>query len=103
MATAEQPEPVREAQLNAIDELLRPPLMTKADVAPLFEIPAGTLAKVDVDHLGSLLESLAEFPKGDGIRIGRQRVGDVDEGGLADRLRSWCANVSQQDEQGRSG
>ena len=64
MATAEQPGSVREAQLNTIDELLRPPFMTRADVAPLFEIPVGTLDKADVDHLESILESFAEFPEG---------------------------------------
>ena len=39
--------------------------MTKADVAPLFEIPAGTLDKWDVDYLDGLLEALAEFPPDD--------------------------------------
>lgn len=61
MATAEQPWPVREAQLNAISNLFLPPFMTKADVAPLFEIPASTLDNQDVDYLDGLLESLAEF------------------------------------------
>ncbi|RYZ27596.1 MAG: hypothetical protein EOP01_07510 [Propionibacteriaceae bacterium] len=64
MATAEQPGSVREGQLQAIDELLRPPFMTRADVAPLLEIPAGTLDEGDVEHLESILESLAKFPEG---------------------------------------
>ena len=38
--------------------------MTKADVAPLFEIPAGTLDDQDVDYLDGLLDSLAELSKG---------------------------------------
>jgi hypothetical protein len=38
--------------------------MTKADLAPLFEIPAGTLNKGDVDYLDGLPEALAEFPDG---------------------------------------
>jgi hypothetical protein len=69
MATAEQPGRVREAQLNAVGELFRPPHMTRADVAPLFEIPAGTLDKQDVEHLDGVLEALAEFPEGDGIPL----------------------------------
>jgi hypothetical protein len=64
MAAAEQPGPVREAQLNAITNLFLPPCMTKADVAPLFEIPADTLDKWDVDYLDGLLEALADFPEG---------------------------------------
>lgn len=64
LAAAEQPGRVREAQLNAINELFRPPFLTKADVAPLFEIPAGTLDKQDVDYLDGLLEALAEFSEG---------------------------------------
>ncbi|WP_204913404.1 hypothetical protein [Microlunatus spumicola] len=65
MATGEEPGPVREAQLNAISTLFLPPFMTKADVAPLFEIPAGTLDKGDVDYLDGLLEALADFPPED--------------------------------------
>ena len=64
LATAEQPGPVREAQLNAISNLFLPPFMAKADVAPLFEIPADTLDKGDVEYLDGLLEALAEFPEG---------------------------------------
>jgi hypothetical protein len=63
MATAEQPGRVREAQLNTIDELFRPPFMTRADLAPLFEIPPDTLRKQDAEYLDGLLEHLAEFPE----------------------------------------
>jgi hypothetical protein len=63
-ATAERPGPVRESQLNAISKLLLPPFTTKVDVAPLFEIPAGSLNKGDVDYLDGLPEALAEFPDG---------------------------------------
>lgn len=38
--------------------------MTKADVAPLFEIPADTLDKGEVEYLDGILEALAEFPEG---------------------------------------
>jgi hypothetical protein len=64
MATAEGPGPVRETQLNAISNLFLPPFMTKADVAPLFEIPAATLTVGDVDYLDGFLEALAPFPDG---------------------------------------
>lgn len=64
MATAEQPGAVRETQLNAISNLFLPPFMTKADVAPLFEIPASSLSKWDADYLDGLLEDLAPFVDG---------------------------------------
>lgn len=63
LATAEGPGPVRESQLNAISNLFLPPFMTKADVAPLFEIPASTLNKGDADYLDGVLEALADFPE----------------------------------------
>ncbi|MBB3325742.1 hypothetical protein [Microlunatus antarcticus] len=61
VATAEEPGRVREAQLNAISNLFLPPFMTKADVAPLFEIPADTLDQGDVEYLNGFLEALAPF------------------------------------------
>ena len=64
LATAEQPGSVRETQLNSISNLFLPPFMTRADVAPLFEIPASSLDAWDVDYLDGLLECLAEFPPG---------------------------------------
>ena len=74
MATAEPPGCVRESQLNAIGELFRPPCMTKADLAPLFEIPAATLDEGDVEHLDGLVEALAEFPVGVTRSSGADRV-----------------------------
>ena len=35
--------------------------MTRADVAPLFEIPADTLDASDVDYLEGLVEALEPF------------------------------------------
>lgn len=70
MATAEGPGPIREAQLNAISNLFLPPFMTKADVAPLFEIPASTLNKGGRRLPGRAPGSPGRLPGGsDGVRL----------------------------------
>lgn len=61
VATTEGAGRVREAQLNAISNLFLPPYMTKADVAPIFEIPAETLAVGDVEYVDGLIEALSPF------------------------------------------
>ncbi|GGU59374.1 hypothetical protein [Lentzea flava] len=58
MACHEENSVTREAQLNAIGEILDPRSMTRDDVAPVFEIPVASLGPSEICHLEGIEEAL---------------------------------------------
>lgn len=62
LATAEESDRVREAQLDAMIGIFLPPYATSADVAPVFEIPAATLTFQDREYVDGFREILRDFP-----------------------------------------
>ncbi len=61
MAASEGSGRVREAQLNALTDILSP-YMNSADVAPVFEIPATSLTQQEAEHVEAIRSTLAELP-----------------------------------------